>query len=111
MIRVATWRIRCRSCVMSTIAPQSKAPVTKASKRAEAEARQARSRAKSAVRRVEEQLERAHSEMETLGALLADPDFYTKGAHVGDAAREDERLQGQLSDLEAEWERLTAEMA
>jgi ATP-binding cassette subfamily F protein 3 len=98
------------SKVEEETAPESKAPVTKASKREEAEARQARSRAKSAVRRVEEQLERTHAEMETLGALLADPDFYTKGDDIGDAVREYERLQGQVAELEAEWERLTADM-
>ena len=99
------------SKVEEEAAPQSKAPVTKASKRAEAEARQQRSRAKSAVRKVEEELERAHSEMQTLGALLSDPDFYTKGADIGDAVREYERLQNQVGELESEWERLTAEMA
>jgi ATP-binding cassette subfamily F protein 3 len=92
-------------------APEAKPPVTKTSKREEAEARQQRSRAKSAVRKVEEQLERTHSEMETLGALLSDPDFYTKGDDIGDAVREYERLQSQVGELEAEWERLTAEMA
>jgi ATP-binding cassette subfamily F protein 3 len=93
-------------------APETKPPSTKTTtKRDEAEARQARSRAKSAVRKVEQELERAHSEMETLGALLADPDFYTKGDDVGDAVREYERLQNAVSELESEWERLTSEMA
>jgi ATP-binding cassette subfamily F protein 3 len=92
-------------------APEAKPPATKTSKREEAEARQARSRAKSAVRRVEEELERAHSEMETLGALLSDPDFYTKGDEIGDAVREYERLQNAVIELEDEWERLTSEMA
>jgi ATP-binding cassette subfamily F protein 3 len=80
-------------------------------KREEAEARQARSRLKSAVRRIEQELETTHSEMETLGAMLADPGFYTSGDSVGDAVRDYERLQERVGELEAEWEKLTAEMA
>ncbi|MGZ4214275.1 MAG: ATP-binding cassette domain-containing protein, partial [Actinomycetota bacterium] len=88
-----------------------KSPSSKSVKREEAEARQARSRAKSAVRRVEEQLESTHREMETLGALLADPDFYTRGDDIAGAVHEYERLQNQVAELESEWERLTAEMS
>ena len=80
-------------------------------KREEAEARQARSRVKSAVRKLEHELEATHGEMETLGALLADPEFYTSGESVGDAVREYERLQERVGELEAEWERLTADLA
>ncbi|MEX2554728.1 MAG: ABC-F family ATP-binding cassette domain-containing protein, partial [Actinomycetota bacterium] len=80
-------------------------------KREEAEARQARSRLKSAVRKIEQELEATHSEMETLGAMLADPGFYTSGESVGDTVRDYERLQERVGELEAEWERLTAEMA
>ena len=79
-------------------------------KREEAEARQARSRLKSAVRKIELELEATHSEMETLGATLADPEFYTSGESVGEAVREYERLQERVGELEAEWEKLTAEM-
>ena len=80
-------------------------------KREEAEARQARSRLKSAVRKIESELEATHSEMETLGAMLADPGFYTSGESVGEAVRDYERLQERVGELEAEWEKLTTGMA
>jgi ATP-binding cassette subfamily F protein 3 len=79
-------------------------------KREEAEARQARSRAKSAVRTIEQELESTHLEMEKLGALLADADFYTSGRNVGDAVREYERLRDRVGELEVEWEARTADL-
>ena len=80
------------------------------SKRAEAEARQARSRVKTAVRRVESDLETTHREMERLGVLLADPRFYTSGENVGETVHEYERLQERVARLEREWEALTADL-
>ena len=91
--------------------PERKPAPRTNTKREEAEARQARSRLKSAVRKIESELEATHSEMETLGAMLADPGFYTSGESVGEAVRDYERLQERVGELEAEWERLTAEMA
>ncbi|MGH6951997.1 MAG: hypothetical protein ACREH4_14120, partial [Vitreimonas sp.] len=92
--------------------PPERAPEPRVNtKREEAEARQTRSRLKSAVRKIDQELEATHGEMETLGALLADPDFYTSGESVGDAVRDYERLKERVGLLEAEWERLTADLA
>jgi len=88
--------------------PEAKPTPRANTKREEAEARQARSRAKSAVRRIEQELESTHEEMEKISALLADPDFYTSGDDVGDTVRAYERLRDHVVRLEEEWEKLTA---
>jgi ATP-binding cassette subfamily F protein 3 len=75
-------------------------------KRREAEERQQRSRAKAALRRVEEDLERAHEGLAKLGARLADPEFYSSGDGVADAVQEYGAMQKRIGELESEWERL-----
>jgi ATP-binding cassette subfamily F protein 3 len=91
-------------------APAPRAPIdAKERKRSEAEERQARSRAKNAVRKVETDLETTHAEMTALGARLADPEFYAAQDGVADAVRAYETLQKRVAELESEWERLTAD--
>ena len=90
--------------------PLQKAPQRVNAKRQEAEARQEQSRAKNALRKIEQELDSTHSEMERIGALLADPHFYTSGEDVGDVVREYESLQGRVRRLEQDWERQTGKL-
>jgi ATP-binding cassette subfamily F protein 3 len=90
--------------------PPPKAPPRADAKRQEAEARQELSRAKNALRKIEQELDSTHSEMERLGAMLADPQFYTSGEDVGDVVREYESLQERVRRLEQDWERQTSKL-
>jgi ATP-binding cassette subfamily F protein 3 len=100
--------------VAAPAARADKPPSAKSAKRKEAAIqaalRQARSRVQASIRRVEAELERTHKEMETLGALLADPEFYKSAEGVAEAVNDYERLQDRVGELEAEWERLTADV-
>ena len=91
-----------------SVAPKPKARAEE--KRLDAEARQQRSRAKAAVRKIESALEEIHAAMTELGERLADAAFYTSGEDVAGAVRRYEELQTEVARLEAEWERKTADL-
>ena len=50
-----------------------------------------------------------HAHLTQLGERLADPDFYAAGDGVADAVRDYERAETRKAQLEAEWDRLTAD--
>jgi ATP-binding cassette subfamily F protein 3 len=64
---------------------------------------------RAAVRKIEAEITQAHAESERLTSVLADPSSYVQGEK--DAAKELEQAQRHLAKLEAEWERLTADLS
>ena len=79
-------------------------------RRTTARARDETSRLRNQVRRVERELDTLHESMKEIGERLADPAFYSAGDGVADAVRQYERAQARAKQLEAEWDRLTAQL-
>jgi ATP-binding cassette, subfamily F, member 3 len=64
-------------------------------------------RLRAAVRRVENELDRAHAERKHFEELLADPRVYTRSEKSDETMRAHTAAAKRVSELETEWERLT----
>ena len=78
-------------------------------RRAGAEERARRNKQRKALRTVEQHLEAAVAERDSLAEQLADPGFYAAGDGVADAVRAYGDLEQRVAVLENEWEQLAAE--
>ncbi len=86
----------------------------KAGKRAEAEARNARSRATREARKKADRLERkavaAEEELRALGERLADPEVYADKALMHELIEEHARAEAETAELLKQWERAATEL-
>ena len=64
-------------------------------------------RMRAAVRRVETELDRAHGELKALEAKLADPTIYVSSREADDITKAHKAATKRVTQLEAEWEKLT----
>ena len=78
-------------------------------RRATAEERALVSRRRSAMRRVEDQLNAIHAEIRGMEERMANPDFYTTEADIAGFMRTYNQKKDRVPLLEAEWDALTDE--
>ena len=78
-------------------------------RRATAEERAVVSRRRSAMRRVEDQLNAIHAEIRGMEERMANPDFYTTEADIAAFMRTYNEKKDRVPLLEAEWDALTDE--
>jgi ATP-binding cassette, subfamily F, member 3 len=76
-------------------------------RRATAEERATVSRRRTAMRRVEEQLDAIHTEIRAMEERMANPSFYTVEENVAGFMRTYNEMKGRVLILEAEWDALT----
>ncbi|MFN2640329.1 MAG: ABC-F family ATP-binding cassette domain-containing protein [Actinomycetota bacterium] len=91
-------------------APAARTTTTTAAKerrRASAAERQATTRHRNALRRVEAELETVHDQMRAMEERMADPGFYTSEGDVPGFMRAYSDAKERIGRLEAEWDALT----
>ena len=91
------WRLEQESDEPVISAPKPRAKIDKAELR----------KMRAAVRRVETELDRAHDELKTLEAKLADPAIYVSSREADEITKAHKAASKHVSQLEAEWEKLT----
>ncbi len=83
------------------------ATTAKDRRRESAAERTAANRKRSALRRVEEQLDAVHAELRSMEERMADPAFYTSEEDIAAFMRGYNDAKARIAPLEAEWEALT----
>ncbi len=95
------------------VTPPAK-PRTREGKRAEAEARQKKSRElaplKARLREVEQEIARIEERVRDLTDQLANPDLYKDGERARDVARERKELEVQVGSMYSKWEELSVRL-
>jgi ATP-binding cassette subfamily F protein 3 len=91
------WKIEQEDAPQAPVVQKPRAKIDKAELR----------KMRAAVRRVETELDRAHDELKALEAKLADPSIYVSSREADDITKAHKAATKRVTQLEAEWEKLT----
>ena len=91
--------------------PSQKPKQTKEQRQRERERRKSRDKITRQVSRLEEEIQSAEGELEQLGWKLGEPDLYKDVDRMRELTESRERIEADVAEKYAEWERLSDELA